>query len=194
MPNKRPVLLVLVPAVLLLGAGLLTAQSPALVLWQPLRPLVMESDDWGLAGFVPSDAVWDGVEPDELKPGRFRKSTGEAPWKMPPWSLGLPDHGRSCGRRRFTRGLSAQLCAEPRSPYEEEGDAEVWKRYDLPRFPPDLSPTWHVGAGAPGHGRRPLVPGIPRRLALRPPAKAGEGAFHRSGPPSHAQRRDPFSG
>ncbi len=47
MLQPRRFLLLILPVALLLGVGFLTVQSPALVLWQPIRPLVMESDDWG---------------------------------------------------------------------------------------------------------------------------------------------------
>lgn len=52
--------------VALLGAG-----QPAAVDWRRLRAVALESDDWGLAGFVPSVEAWDGLRREELSPGRF---------------------------------------------------------------------------------------------------------------------------
>lgn len=64
---------VLVMAVVgaLAALGLLTAGQPGVVDWRRLRAIAMESDDWGLAGFVPSVDAWKGLERDSLSPGRF---------------------------------------------------------------------------------------------------------------------------
>lgn len=55
----------------LAALGLLTAGQPGAVDWRRLRAIALESDDWGLAGFVPSVDAWNGLERDALSPGRF---------------------------------------------------------------------------------------------------------------------------
>jgi len=42
----------------LAAAALLTAGPRDAVNWAQVRAVALESDDWGLAGFVPSDAAW----------------------------------------------------------------------------------------------------------------------------------------
>ena len=39
--------------------------------WGRLRAVVLESDDWGFAGFVPAGDSWDGLDRAALSPGRF---------------------------------------------------------------------------------------------------------------------------
>ncbi|MBE0567100.1 MAG: hypothetical protein IH621_14155 [Krumholzibacteria bacterium] len=43
----------------------------AAVDWSAQRAVVLESDDWGLAGFVPDGGAWEGLERQALAPGRF---------------------------------------------------------------------------------------------------------------------------
>lgn len=62
--------------VLALGGGIFVlgfvlGQSPSLVSWSHLKPIVIESDDWGLAGFSPSADAWNGIDRQDLAPGRF---------------------------------------------------------------------------------------------------------------------------
>ncbi|MFO7610506.1 MAG: hypothetical protein R6X35_15170 [Candidatus Krumholzibacteriia bacterium] len=57
--------------VAVLGAGFLAGGDRAAVRWSALRAVVFESDDWGLAGFVPAADAWDGLDREALAPGRF---------------------------------------------------------------------------------------------------------------------------
>ena len=57
--------------VAVLGLGRLTATPRSVVDWRRLRVLALESDDWGLAGFVPAAGAWDGLDRQALMPGRF---------------------------------------------------------------------------------------------------------------------------
>lgn len=70
---KRTTLTVLgiLGLVALLGAGFLAGGDRGAVRWSALRAVVFESDDWGLAGFVPEAGAWDGLDRDALAPGRF---------------------------------------------------------------------------------------------------------------------------
>lgn len=54
-----------------LGAGFLLGGPRSLVAWEPLRPIALESDDWGLAGFVPDKSAWTGLDRQRLDTGRF---------------------------------------------------------------------------------------------------------------------------
>ncbi len=62
-----------VPAVLLvLTAGALVAgRNAALVDWREVRAVVLESDDWGLCGFLPSRDAMAGLTAADLEPGAF---------------------------------------------------------------------------------------------------------------------------
>ena len=46
---------------LVLVAGFLLGGSRSAVDWRDLRAVVLESDDWGFAGFAPDRAAWAGV-------------------------------------------------------------------------------------------------------------------------------------
>lgn len=135
MPNIRRSLLVLTPVFLLLGVGLLTVQSPSLVLWKPLRAMVLESDDWGLAGFVPSAEVWDGVNRERVNPGHFPAvywgSTLEDASMVEAVCRIMSEHVGADGLPAVFQPnyvLSSLSC-------EMEGDEAVWTRHDLPNFP-----------------------------------------------------------
>lgn len=71
MVRSGRVVLVIAAFGALAALGLLTAGQPGAVDWRRLRAVALESDDWGLAGFVPSVAAWSGLERDALSPGRF---------------------------------------------------------------------------------------------------------------------------
>ncbi len=135
--NARPrYFLILIVALALLGVGILTTESPSLILWQPVRAMVLESDDWGLPGFVPHAHIWDGRERQELKPGKFPDIY---------WGSTLEDSlmvARLCGiLERFQGADGLPAVFQPNYvlsslSLEREGSTEVWKRYDLPSFPP----------------------------------------------------------
>ena len=55
----------------LLGAGFLLGGERSAIDWSAQRAVVFESDDWGLAGFTPSAAAWEGLDRSALAPGRF---------------------------------------------------------------------------------------------------------------------------
>ena len=56
-------------AALLLGLGLALGAAPSLVDWRAARVVVIESDDWGLCGFVPDAASLVGIDTAGLHPG-----------------------------------------------------------------------------------------------------------------------------
>lgn len=55
----------------LLVAGFLMQGESSLVDWRAARCVAIESDDWGLAGFVPDAAALDGLDREALHPGPF---------------------------------------------------------------------------------------------------------------------------
>ena len=68
---KRLTALLCLAAMALAGAALMTGGSRSAVDWRPVRAVVLESDDWGLAGFVPDGEAWQEVDREALRPGRF---------------------------------------------------------------------------------------------------------------------------
>lgn len=54
-----------------LGFSFLLGGPRGSVDWSSVRALAIESDDWGLAGFVPRDDAWEGLDRDQLSTGRF---------------------------------------------------------------------------------------------------------------------------
>lgn len=55
----------------LLAGCFLMGGARSAVAWRSLRAVVIESDDWGLAGFVPDLDAWNGLDRDGLDPGSF---------------------------------------------------------------------------------------------------------------------------
>jgi len=58
-------------ALLLVLLGLVFGRSPAAVDWQRVRAVALESDDWGLCGFVPDSSALPLLDREALDPGRF---------------------------------------------------------------------------------------------------------------------------
>ncbi len=56
---------------LVLAAGFFLGGTVSLVPWRDVRAVVIESDDWGLAGFIPRAGALDGIDRQQLSPGRF---------------------------------------------------------------------------------------------------------------------------
>ncbi|MEZ4389321.1 MAG: hypothetical protein R3D98_17375 [Candidatus Krumholzibacteriia bacterium] len=57
--------------VLGLAVGLVWGRAPALVEWARARAVCIESDDWGLCGFLPDSAAITALDRDHLAPGHF---------------------------------------------------------------------------------------------------------------------------
>ena len=60
--------------IVILGAvvmGAFLSKPPSVVNWSALRGVALESDDWGFPGFAPSIAAWEGIDKEQLAPGRF---------------------------------------------------------------------------------------------------------------------------
>jgi len=54
-----------------LAVGLLWGRNPAAVEWRRARPICIESDDWGLCGFMPDTSALGGLDRLALAPGPF---------------------------------------------------------------------------------------------------------------------------
>jgi hypothetical protein len=142
MKNKLPKIILLGclgALVLLFGMGFLGHETPGMIDWRSMRAVAFESDDWGLAGFVPSADVWDGIPKEDLTPGRFPEVYWHSTLED---SLMVADLCEIMGEAIGADGLPAVF--QPNYimsslNYEESSEGFVWKRYNLPDFPPQYS-------------------------------------------------------
>ena len=58
-------------ALLGLAVGMVWGRSPAMVDWTRVRAVCIESDDWGLCGFLPDTTALVGLDREDLSPGEF---------------------------------------------------------------------------------------------------------------------------
>ncbi len=135
---KKGMLIVATLAVLgmVMGICFLTTGVSSVVDWRPLRAVALESDDWGLAGFVPSADVWHGSNREELIPGHFPAVYWESTLED---SLMVAD---LCGiMASFVGADGLPAVFQPNYvmsslSYEKDATGWVWVRYNLPQFPP----------------------------------------------------------
>ena len=114
----------------------ITYESPGVVDWRSLRGIAFESDDWGLAGFVPRSDIWQGHNREDLSPGKFPEVYWESTLED---SLMVANLCKIMASVKGADGLSAVF--QPNYvmsslSYEKGPEGWVWKRYDLPQFPP----------------------------------------------------------
>jgi len=126
-----PLLIVLVGGGLLAAAFLFGGPRSA-VNWEPLRAVAIESDDWGLPGFVPGADAWDGLDRTRLDTGRFPEVY---------WLSTLEDGAMVAGlsevlaRHRGRDGHPAVL--QPNYVVSSLDYSEGnWTCFDLPDLPP----------------------------------------------------------
>lgn len=118
-------------AIVLLGVAFVSAGPGAAVNWRSLRAVALESDDWGLAGFVPSTAAWDGLRREDLSPGRFPEVYWNSTLED---SAAVADLGAILAGARGRDGLPAVL--QPNYVLSSLAfEAGQWRRYDLPELP-----------------------------------------------------------
>jgi hypothetical protein len=102
------------------------------VAWRSLRTVTIESDDWGLAGFVPDADAWQDLDRQGLQTGFFPEvywlSTLEDGSMVASLNAVL---GRHEGRDGHPAVLQPNYVM---SSLAYTGDQ--WTRYDLPSFPP----------------------------------------------------------
>lgn len=114
-----------------LGAAFLLGGARSAVDWTALRAVAIESDDWGLAGFLPSAEVLADLDRDQLAPGSF-----------PPvyWGSTLEDSTavaalcRVLASHRGGDGLPAVFQPNYVTGSWEWRDG-TWLQHDFPAFP-----------------------------------------------------------
>ncbi len=167
----------------LLGVGFLLGGERGAIDWTAQRAVVFESDDWGLAGFIPAAGAWDGLDRTALAPGSFPEVY---------WGSTLEDSAQVAelaavlASVRGRDGLPAVL--QPNYVMgSQEFSGDRWQRIELPRFPraydrpglgrsvgaacrsgvwyPELHAAWHYD---PALRREPaLRHGTPRQATER---------------------------
>lgn len=100
--------------------------------WSTVRAVAIESDDWGLAGFVPSADAWEDLDRHELETGRFPEVY---------WQSTLEDSAMVAALNRTLAGHVGRdghpAVMQPN--YVMSSLAHVqdrWEKYDLPSLPP----------------------------------------------------------
>jgi hypothetical protein len=130
---------VLTMVVVLLGvaAGVLLGRSPGGVDWSRARVVCIESDDWGLCGFLPDSAAAVAMDPDVLDPGFFPdvywRSTLEDSAAVALLAGILAEHRGRDGLPAVLQPnyIMASLEFVPADGSEPDG----WIRHDLPDVP-----------------------------------------------------------
>jgi len=130
---------------LILGIVLI-GSSRTTVDWRRIKAVAFESDDWGLAGFVPDTMALAGLDRHLLNPGRFPEVYWGSTLEDSATVIRLAD---MMVRFRDQDGLPPVFQANyimSSFAYEQTGSptdsAEVsppaweWRRYDLPQLPP----------------------------------------------------------
>jgi hypothetical protein len=116
----------------LVAGSLLFGGARSAVAWRSLRAVVIQSDDWGLAGFVPDADAWRGLDPEMLASGSFPEvywlSTLEDSAMVAAVNTVLSGH---LGRDGYPAVLQPNYVM---SSLAHTGDR--WVRYDLPALPP----------------------------------------------------------
>jgi hypothetical protein len=133
-----------------LATALVTGAPRAVVDWRTVRAVAIQSDDWGLAGFVPRSDSWQGLEREAVSPGRF-----------PPvyWGSTLEDAAvvdrlvAILAAHRGRDGVAAVF--QPNyvmGSLAYDAQDAAWQSYKLPQWPPqyDRPGLW----AAVGEGRR----------------------------------------
>jgi hypothetical protein len=148
MPNNREIWLMrkiglwLNPLLLLVGlvgVSFVLGKPTGAVNWSAIRAVALESDDWGLQGFVPDGAGWTGLDRESINPGAFPDVY---------WSSTLEDSSMVADlcavveRFRGWDGLPAVF--QPNYVMSAEGWIETggegrWRRFDLPDLDPRYS-------------------------------------------------------
>jgi len=133
----KGIVAVLGGVLLLFLAALVTVEPRAVVAWKDLRAVAVESDDWGLAGFIPRADSWQGLDRAALEPGRFPpvywQSTLEDAAVIERLVQILASHpGRDGIGAVFQPNYVMGSLAWDRA-------VEQWVRYDLPHWPQEYA-------------------------------------------------------
>lgn len=131
----KKVILVAILLAIMVVAGAMTVTERSLVNWREVHAVALESDDWGLPGFVPAADSWRGLDPEALGAGRF-----------PPiyWGSTLEDSAVVARldallyKHRDRDGIPAVF--QPNyvlGSLAWDAGAGRWFHYDLPQLPPE---------------------------------------------------------
>lgn len=133
-------------ALVLAAAALLSAGPRSAVDWSSLRAVALESDDWGLAGFVPSAAAWDDLRREDLAPGNFPAIYWNSTLEDSAMVADLAGVLSAC---RGRDGLPAVMQPNYVMSSLSWQDGQ-WRRYDLPGVPPAYARPglWNAVAAA----------------------------------------------
>ncbi len=115
--------------------GLVTVESAGLVDWRNLRAVTFQSDDWGLAGFVPSADVWLEYNREEFHPGRFPEVYWESTLEDSLMVSRLCDIMASVWGSDGLPAVFQPNYVLSSLSYEKGPTGYVWNRYDWPQLP-----------------------------------------------------------
>lgn len=138
MKRHRHLILSLFLVALGLGIGMVGGRSPGLVEWTRARSICIESDDWGLCGFLPDSAAIPVLDRDALAPGPFPDvywhSTYEDSAAVARLCAVLADHHGRDGLPAVMQPnyIMASLVYIPAS----DGADASWREASLPATPP----------------------------------------------------------
>lgn len=150
MRTRSLILLVILVASAIGAAALVLGESGGAVDWRRMRAVAIESDDWGLQGFVPGAGAWAGVDRAAIAPGSFPEVYWQSTLED---SAAVADLCAVLASHRGRDGLPAVF--QPNyvmsgmgwRPDHAEG---LWHRFDLPDLDPHYRRPglWHaVGLG-----------------------------------------------
>ncbi len=109
-----------------------TVAPRSVVDWRSLRAVALESDDWGLAGFVPAADSWDDLDRHGLGSDRFPEvywlSTLEDSAMVAALNQTLAGH---VGRDAQPAVLQPNYVMSSLAHVQDH-----WEKYDLPSLPP----------------------------------------------------------
>ena len=116
----------------LVAGSFLFGGARSAIAWRSFRAVVIQSDDWGLAGFVPHADAWRGLDREKLASGSFPEVY---------WLSTLEDSAMVAALNSVLSGHSGRdghpAVLQPNyvmSSLAHTGDR--WVRYDLPDLPP----------------------------------------------------------
>jgi len=136
--QHRHLILSLLLVGLSLGIGMVGGRSPGLVEWERARAICIESDDWGLCGFLPDSSAIAVLDRDALAPGPFPDvywhSTYEDSAAVARLCAILAEHHGRDGLPAVMQPnyIMASLVYVPAS----DGAAATWREVSLPETPP----------------------------------------------------------
>lgn len=123
-------------AAMLLMAGFIWQGQWSAVAWRNVRAVAIESDDWGLAGFIPHAHALDGLDRELLDPGAFPAVYWESTLEDSATVSALAGVLASFeGRDGFPAVLQPNYVMGSLA-WASPGSGEAWREYFWPQVPP----------------------------------------------------------